>query len=55
VYSIANAAIHLELLEGFLTAFAISTGVNLFVIPVTSRTVVFKEFEGYFGAARGAL
>jgi hypothetical protein len=30
----------IELLEGFLMAFAISTGVNLFIIPVTSRVVV---------------
>jgi hypothetical protein len=44
-----------ELLEGFLTAFAISTGVNLFIIPVNSRTVVFKEFTGYLGAVRGIM
>jgi len=44
-----------QLLEGFLTAFAISTGVNLFIIPVNSRTVVFKEFAGYLGAVRGIM
>jgi hypothetical protein len=44
-----------QLLEGFLTAFAISTGVNLFIIPVNSRTVVFKEFTGYLGTVRGIM
>lgn len=33
-----------QLLTAFLTAFAIATGVNLFVIPVSSRTVVFSRF-----------
>jgi hypothetical protein len=32
-----------SLLEGFLTAFAIATGVSLFIIPVSSRTVVFSK------------
>jgi len=36
-----------QLLIGFLTAFGLSTGVHLFIIPVTSRTVVFKEQAGY--------
>jgi hypothetical protein len=44
-----------QLLESFLTAFAISTGVNLFIIPVTSRTVVFKEQSAYIGAIRGTI
>lgn len=44
-----------RLLEGFLTAFAIATGVNLFIIPVTSRKVVFKEQAGYIMAIRGTL
>jgi hypothetical protein len=44
-----------QLLEGFLTAFAISTGVSLFIIPVSSRTVVFKEMTGYVAAIRGGL
>jgi hypothetical protein len=30
-----------ELLVNFLVAFALSLGVNIFVIPVTSRTVFF--------------
>jgi hypothetical protein len=44
-----------QLLIGFLSAFAISTGVNFFIIPVTSRTVVFKEQASYIMAIRGAL
>lgn len=44
-----------QLLFAFLSAFAIATAVNLFVIPVTGRTVVFKEQAGYLMAARGAL
>ncbi|KAH8668209.1 hypothetical protein BGZ60DRAFT_377054 [Tricladium varicosporioides] len=44
-----------KLLEGFLTAFAIATGVNLFIIPITSRTVVFKEMEGYIDLLRKIL
>jgi hypothetical protein len=44
-----------ELLEGFLTAFAIATGVSLFIIPVSSRTVVFKEQSGYIQLIRGTL
>lgn len=34
-----------ELLIAFLTAFGIATGVNLFIIPVSSRAVVFSEFD----------
>lgn len=33
-----------QLLTAFLTAFAIAAGVNLFVIPVSSRAVVFSMF-----------
>lgn len=44
-----------QLLEGFLTAFAISTGVSLFIIPVNSRTVVFKEQAGYVQLIRATL
>lgn len=36
-----------ELLKGFSTAFAISLGVNLFVIPVSSRTVIFSKSRLY--------
>jgi hypothetical protein len=44
-----------QLLIGFLSAFAIATGVNLLVFPVTGRTVVFKEQAGYIMAIRGTL
>jgi hypothetical protein len=43
------------LLKSFLTAFAIATGVCLFIIPVTSRRIVFREQEQYIEAFRGAL
>jgi hypothetical protein len=38
-----------------LSAFAISTGVSLFIIPISSRTVVQKEQAGYIQGIRGAL
>ena len=44
-----------QLLEGFLTAFAISTGVSLFIMPVSSRSVVLKEHAGYIQMIRGTL
>lgn len=48
-------AIVRQLLLGFLSAFAISTGVSLFIIPISSRTVVQKEQAGYIQGIRGAL
>jgi hypothetical protein len=44
-----------RLIEAFLTGFAISTGVSLFIVPMSCRMVVFKEMTGYVGALRGAL
>ncbi|KAF2762797.1 hypothetical protein EJ05DRAFT_534275 [Pseudovirgaria hyperparasitica] len=44
-----------RLLESFLLGFAIATGVSLFIIPVTSRSVVFKELTGYIGLLRATL
>jgi hypothetical protein len=44
-----------RLLEAFLTGFAIATGVSLFVIPTTSRQVVFRDFTEYFAALQGGL
>ena len=44
-----------QLLIGFLSAFAISTGVSLFIIPISSRTVVQKEQAGYIQGIRGVL
>ncbi|KAH8812045.1 hypothetical protein F5884DRAFT_820070 [Xylogone sp. PMI_703] len=41
-----------QLLEAFLTAFGLATAVNLFIIPITSRTVVFKEMTGYMAGIR---
>ena len=44
-----------ELLTAFLTAFAIATGVSLFILPISSRTVVQREQAGYLQGARAAL
>ncbi|KAF1847175.1 uncharacterized protein K460DRAFT_278651 [Cucurbitaria berberidis CBS 394.84] len=44
-----------RLLEAILTGLALATGVSLFIIPVTCRTVVLKEMTGYIGLLRGAL
>ncbi|ORY19614.1 hypothetical protein BCR34DRAFT_582302 [Clohesyomyces aquaticus] len=44
-----------RLLETFLTGFAIASGVSLFIIPVTCRKVVMKEFTGYITALRSGL
>lgn len=44
-----------QMLESFLTAFAISSGVNLFIIPISCRLVVFKEQAGYIQLMRGVL
>ncbi|ELR07383.1 hypothetical protein VC83_06608 [Pseudogymnoascus destructans] len=44
-----------QLLVAFLSAFAISTGVSLFIIPVSSRAVVQKGQAAYVQAVRGVL
>ena len=44
-----------KLLIGFFSAFAIATGVSLFIIPVSSRTVVQKQQAGYIQLIRGTL
>ncbi|OJD30580.1 mfs transporter [Diplodia corticola] len=44
-----------RLLDVFLTGFALATGVSLFVLPLTSRKVVFKVMTGYIGALSGSL
>jgi hypothetical protein len=51
----AGEALIKQLLKGFLTAFAIATGVSLFIIPVSSRTVVFKEKTGYIQLIRATM
>ncbi|KAK0637430.1 hypothetical protein B0T17DRAFT_485663 [Bombardia bombarda] len=38
-----------QLLTAMLVALALATGVNLFVFPVSSRLVIFKEFAGAIG------
>ncbi|THV48868.1 hypothetical protein BGAL_0223g00100 [Botrytis galanthina] len=44
-----------QMIKAFLTAFAISTAVNVFVIPVSCRLVVFKGQAGYIQLLRGVL
>lgn len=44
-----------QLLEAFLTGFAIATAVSLFIVPLTSRKVALKAITGYMTALRGAL
>jgi hypothetical protein len=44
-----------ELLYSFLTGQAISTGVSLLVIPVSSRKVFFGETTGFLQSCRGLL
>ena len=44
-----------RLLEAFTLAFAISTGVNFFVFPMTCRGVFFKQSAGMIGVLQGAL
>lgn len=44
-----------RLLEAFLTGLALATGVSLFILPTTSRKVVFVDFTMYFGQLKGAL
>ncbi|KAK3374804.1 hypothetical protein B0H63DRAFT_452637 [Podospora didyma] len=41
-----------QLFTAMLSGFAIALGVNLFVVSVSSRLVVFKEFEGAIGLLR---
>lgn len=44
-----------QLLRTFLSGLAIATAVSLFVLPMTSRTAVFKQMAGYIGGLRSAL
>ncbi|TKA79513.1 hypothetical protein B0A55_02439 [Friedmanniomyces simplex] len=44
-----------KLLEAFLTGFAVSTGVSLFVFPLTSRGVVFNDITAYIASLRGCM
>ncbi|KAF9894765.1 hypothetical protein FE257_006655 [Aspergillus nanangensis] len=44
-----------RLLEASLVGLGLATGTCLFIYPVTSRKVVFKEMAGYIGGLRTAL
>ncbi|KAL9104915.1 MAG: hypothetical protein Q9187_008846, partial [Circinaria calcarea] len=44
-----------KLLEACLTGFAIAFGVNLFVFPISSRDVVFKDASAYIKALQSTL
>lgn len=44
-----------RLIRTFLTGLAISTGVSLLILPMTSRQAVFKQMGGYIGTLRSAL
>ena len=44
-----------RLIEAFLTGFAVAFGVNLFIFPVSSRHVVFKDMSKYLAAVQGTL
>lgn len=44
-----------RLLEVFFTGFGIGTGVCLFIVPMTSRAVVAKQFSGVFGLMKASI
>ncbi|KAF2716485.1 hypothetical protein K431DRAFT_316508 [Polychaeton citri CBS 116435] len=44
-----------RLLETFLTGFGLATAVSLFIFPVSSRKVVFKEMAGYMKLLSGTM
>nr|POE77471.1 uncharacterized protein c57a7.05 [Quercus suber] len=44
-----------QLLEAFLTGFALATGVHFIVFPTSSRKVVLKEMTGYLMSLNGML
>lgn len=48
-------ALVVKLLKTFLSGLALSSGVSLFVFPMTSRKAVFKQMGGYIKGLRGAL
>jgi hypothetical protein len=52
-----TAAINMvgKMLRTFLTGLGISTGVSLFIMPMTSRKAVSKQMGGYIGSLRSAL
>lgn len=44
-----------RMLKTFLTGLGVSTAVSLFILPMTSRTAVFKQMAGYIGGLQSAL
>lgn len=44
-----------RMLKTFLSGLGISTAVSLLILPMTSRTAVFKQMAGYVGGLRSAL
>ena len=48
-------ALIVKLLKTFLTGLGLSTGVSLFIFPMTSRKAVFQQMGGYIGGLRSAL
>lgn len=44
-----------QLLEAFLTGFALATATHIVVFPTSSRMVVFKELTGYLSLLNGVL
>lgn len=44
-----------RMLEAFLTGLAIATGTSFVIIPISCRTILFKQMTGYIGGLRAAL
>ncbi|PYI02854.1 hypothetical protein BO78DRAFT_324201 [Aspergillus sclerotiicarbonarius CBS 121057] len=51
----AGIALVKKLLEACLTGLGIATGVSLFILPMSTRGVVFNQMAGYIGSLRAAL
>ncbi|GKZ68801.1 hypothetical protein AnigIFM56816_008033 [Aspergillus niger] len=51
----AAIALVKKLLEACLTGLGVATGVSLFILPKSTRGIVFKQMAGYIGALRAAL
>ena len=44
-----------RLLESFLTGFGIAAGVSLFIVPMTSRTIVSKQLAGFISLLKVSM
>lgn len=51
----AAIALVKKLLEACLTGLGVATGVSLFILPKSTRGIVFKQMAGYIGGLRAAL